>query len=183
MDVELHEQVFAQIPGLAVLAGQTFAPHITNGQVDQEVVVRLSHLQERLTPFYILHHVGSIAPYRVGGRHVDGGVKLPSRPGVVLRRVACAVEENVVNATSEHQVEVGLHLRQRGAEVLRQPSEGFARGKWLAHDVSGRGGILQHGHVAEVLFGHTGVTAQSFDAKFGKSEALNLRDVDSSVEV
>ena len=99
VDAELHEQ----------LAG-VFLPHVANGQVDEEIVVGLAPLQETLTALDILHEVGGIAPDAVGGTHVDGGVELPARPRVVLRRIAGAVEEHVVDTGAEHEVDVGLQL-------------------------------------------------------------------------
>ena len=107
VDVKLHEQ----------LLGALF-PHIVYRQIDQEVVVGLAHLQEALTPFYILHEEGGIAPDAVGRTHVDGSIELPPWPRVVLGGIAGAMEEDMIDTCSKHQVEVGFHLRQRGAEVL-----------------------------------------------------------------
>ena len=87
-------------------------------QIDQEVVVGLAHLQETLTPFYVLHEEGSVAPDAVGRTHVDGSIELPPWPWVVLGGIAGAMEEDMIDTCSKHQVEVGFHLRQRGAEVL-----------------------------------------------------------------
>ena len=74
VDRELHEQFIGVL-----------LPHITDGQEDQEIVVGLSHLQERLTTFDIFHKVRCIAPDGVGGRHIDRGVELPARPLIVFR--------------------------------------------------------------------------------------------------
>ena len=61
-----------------------FLPHITYGQVNEKVVIGLSHLQKTLTARYIVHEVRGIAPNAVRRTHVDGGVKLPPWPLVVL---------------------------------------------------------------------------------------------------
>ena len=36
------------------------------------------------------------------------------------------MEEHTVDSGAEHQVQVGLHLRERRAEVFGQPRESFA---------------------------------------------------------
>ena len=97
MDGELHEQ----FPWVLL-------PHIAYRQQDEEVIVGFSPLQERLAAFHILHEVGGIAPNRVRGRHINRGVEFPARPRIIFRRVARTVEEHVVDAGTEHQVEVGL---------------------------------------------------------------------------
>ena len=172
MDVKLHQQFFVAL-----------FPHVVDRQIDQEVVVGSSHLQEALTPFYILHQEGGVTPDAVGRTHVNGGIELPSWPRVVLGRVCRAVEEDVVDTSGKHQVEVWLHLRQRGAEVLRQPGKGLAGGERLTHDMGCRGGIFQHRQVAEILTRHTGISAQPLDAKLRQSETFNLRNVHSTIKV
>ena len=56
VDGELHEQLV----GLLL-------PHVADGEVDEEVVVGLSHLQEALASLHVLHEVGCVAPDAVGG--------------------------------------------------------------------------------------------------------------------
>ena len=102
------------------------APHVSYGQIHQEVVVGLSPLQIGLTVGDVFHQFGRIAPDAVGGAHVDGGIEFPSRPWIVLWRIGCAVEEHVVDTGTEHQVHVGFHLTQRRAEVLGEPGESLA---------------------------------------------------------
>ena len=99
MDGELHQQ-FARV----------LLPHVAHGQVYQEVVVGLSLLQEALATLHILHKIRCIAPDGVRRTHVDAGIELPARPWVILGRIAGAMEEHVVHAGTEHQVEVGLEL-------------------------------------------------------------------------
>ena len=122
-------------------------------------------------------------PDAVGGTHVDGGIELPARPCGILRRIGGAVEEDVVHTGYEHQVEVGLHLRQRGAEVLGEPGERLAGSERLARDVGGRRGILQCREVAQVAADEARVGAQPFNLEIGDAEALYLGNVDSGVEV
>ena len=74
MNGELHQEL------LGVLM-----PHMMNRQVDEEIIIGLSPLQETLATFDILHKIRCIAPDRIRRRHVDGGVELPTWPGVVLR--------------------------------------------------------------------------------------------------
>ena len=93
------------------------------------------------------------------------------------------MEVDVVDAAGEHQVEVGLHLRQRSTEVLRQPGERLTTRQWFPRHMGCRRGILQHRHIAEVLPRLTRVGTQSLDAKIGESETLYLRDVDSGIEI
>ena len=143
VNVEHHQQVVAEDVFLS-LAGYSFAPHIADGQIDEEVVVGLSELQERLTPLDVLHNEGSVAPDAVRRTHIHRSIEFPSWPRVVLGRVAGAVKEYVVNATGEHQVEVGFHLRQRRTEMLCQPGECLAAGKGFSHHVGCRRGIFQH---------------------------------------
>ena len=100
MDGELHKEFV----GLLL-------PHVADGQVDKEVVVGLSPLQETLAALYIFHKVRCIPPDAVGRRHVDRGIELPSRPRIILGRIARAVEEHMVYAGTEHQVDIGLKLR------------------------------------------------------------------------
>ena len=99
VDGELHEQLT-----------RVFLPHVAHGEVDQEIVVGLSPLQETLATLHVLHEVRSVAPDAVGRAHVDRRIELPSRPFVILGRIAGTVEENVVYSGTEHQVEVGLQL-------------------------------------------------------------------------
>ena len=101
VDVELHEQVLGIV-----------APHVAHGQIDKEVVVGLSPLQVCLAAGDIVHQILRVAPDTVCGTHIDRGVELPSWPWVVFWRIACAVEESVVDSCTEHQVEIGFHLTE-----------------------------------------------------------------------
>ena len=151
--------------------------------IDQQVVVGLSHLQEALAACGVVHQGRCVAPDAIGRTHVDRGIELPARPLSLLRRVGGAVEEDMVHAREEEEVEVGLHLRERHAEMLGQPGKGLARGERLAHDVGRTRGILQRGQVAQVLSGEAGVGAQASDVEVAQSEALYLWYVDGSVDV
>ena len=93
------------------------------------------------------------------------------------------MEKHVIDTTREHQVEVGLHLAQRRAEVFGEPCEGLAGGKRLTHDVGGGGRVLQHTDVTEVRTCESRITPQSLDTEVGKAKAFNLRDVNSAIEV
>ena len=159
VDVKLHQQTFLAL-------GVALGPHVTHGQVYQEVVVGLTPLQKTLAALDIIHQIGGITPDAVVGGHVNRGIETPSWPGIVFRRVAGAVEKDMVYTAGEHQVEVGLHLREGGAEMLSQPGEGLTGGVSFAHYVGGRRRIFQHRHVAVVLTGETGVGAQTLDAEF-----------------
>ena len=154
MDGELHQEFV----GLLL-------PHVADRQQHEKIVVGLSPLQKTLATFNVLHEVGGVAPDAVCRTHVDRGVELPSWPGVVLRRVAGAVEEHVVHTGTEHQVDVGLHLGKRCAEVFREPGEGLARREGFAADVGCRRGIFQHGEVGVVLAGLAGILTESLDAE------------------
>ena len=99
MDGELHQQFVGVL-----------LPHIPDGQIDQEVVVGLSPLQETLAALHIFHELGGITPDGVRGAHVYRGIELPARPGVILGRITGTVEEHTVHSGTEHQVKVGLEL-------------------------------------------------------------------------
>ena len=115
VDVELHQQVLTVATVLAgllvvVVARATLAPHVANGQIYQKIVIGLSQLQKTLTELNILHQIGCVAPDAIRRTHINAGIELPARPRIILGRVARTMEVDVVNATGEHQVEVGLHL-------------------------------------------------------------------------
>ena len=88
----------------------------------------------------------------------------------------------MVHATNLHQVEVGLTLAQRSAEMLRQPSESLARYQRFARDVSSRRGILQHREVRIVVTPH-GVGTQTLDLEVAQAISLNLGDIDSRIDI
>ena len=75
------------------------------------------------------------------------------------------MEVDVVHTAGEHEVEIGLHLRQRRTEVLGEPCKRLARCERLAHDVSGRRGVFQHRHIAIILSGFAWIGTQPFDAE------------------
>ena len=100
MDGKLHE---------ALLRG-ALCPHIPYRKEREEIIVRLSPLQETLASLDIFHQFGRITPDAVGRTHIDAGIEFPSRPHIILWRIACAVEIDVIDSCTEHQVEVRLHL-------------------------------------------------------------------------
>ena len=170
--VEGHETL------LAVLA-----PDVADGQHDEEVVVGQPRLQAPLARRHIAHQLRRVAPYRVRVRHIHRGVEFPAGPRLAGRRVAGAVQHDAVHARAEHQVEVGLHLRQRGAEMLRQPGERLARGQRLTRDVRRTRRVFQHREVRVVAAREAGVGAQPTDAEVGQAEALDLRDIDGGIDI
>ena len=176
MYVKCEEQAFGAV-------GKTFTPHIAHREIHQIVIVGISHLKEALAACDILIQSRSVAPYRIGGAHVDRCVEFPSRPGILTRRVGSAVIEHVVHTAGEHQVDVGLHLRQRGAEVLSEPSEGLARCERLAGDVGCRRRILQHRHIAVIGASESLIGAQTLYSEVRQSESFYFRDIDSGIEV
>ena len=113
-------------------------PKVAHRYENQEVVVGLSPLQEALTTGYIAHQIWCVSPNGVGGTHVHAGIEFPSGPRIVLGRIGCAMEEHVVDATHEHQIHVGFHLRKRGSEMFGEPCERFARREGLGVDVRSR---------------------------------------------
>ena len=172
MDAELHEQLACIL-----------LPGVAHGQQHEEIVVGLSPLQEALATLHILHEVRSIAPDAVRRTHVDAGVELPTGPLVVTRAVARAMEEHVVHAGAEHQVEVGLQLRERGAEMFGKPGKGLAAGVGFATNVGSRRGILEHRIVGVVLAGLARVFTQTLDAQVTQTKAFNFRNVDGRIAV
>ena len=170
--VEHHEPVLRVV-----------APHVPHRQIYEEVVVGLSPLQISLAAGDISHQFGSVAPYTVIRTHIHRRIESPPRPWVILWRVGGAMEEHVVHSGTEHQVEVGLHLAQRCAEMLCEPSECLARCVFLARHVSRRRSIFQHTEVTVVGAGISLVLAQSSYAEVGESESLNLGDIHRGIAV
>ena len=152
MDIEQHQ------------ASLLLVPHVVHGQIDQKIIVRFSHLQETLAAGDVVEESRSISPDAVRGTHVDGSIKLPSRPCSLSGRVRSAVEIDMVHTGDEHQVQIGLALRKRSAEVLGQPSERFRSRERLSGDVCSRGGILKHGEVG-IVGARQRIAAQSADAE------------------
>ena len=89
----------------------------------------------------------------------------------------------MVDARQEHEVEVGLALGKRCAEVLSKPRERLGRGEGLARNMGSGGSILQHGNVAVVLLREARVGAKSLDAEVGESEALAFGYIDGSIDI
>ena len=112
-----------------------FIYHVVVREVDKQVVVGLAPLQERLASLYVLRECRHVAPLAVGRGHVDRCVEAPSWPLGFAWRIARAVEEHMVHSRDEQQVEVGLALRERGAEMLCEPCERFGRSELLARYV------------------------------------------------
>ena len=157
-------------------------PDVVDRQIDEEIVVGLPHLKKALTTGDVVEEGRGIAPDGVGGRHVHRGVELPPGPRIILGAIAGAVEEHVVDARDEHQVHVGLALREAGAEMLGEPGERLAAHQRLTTDVSCAGGIFQDGEVG-IVFLANGVHPQPLDAEGAESEALTFGDIVGGVGV
>ena len=54
------------------------------------------------------------------------------------------MEVAMVDTCHHHQVEVGLALAERSAEMLGEPSEGFGRNELLAVEVCSRSRVFEH---------------------------------------
>ena len=128
-------------------------PHIIDRQINKEIIIRFTHLQETLATGDIIEERRGIVPDTVRRVHIDRGVKQPSRPFGFFRRIRSAVKEHMINAGDEHQVHIRFALRQRSAEMLRQPGKCFGRSIRLPGDMCGRRGIFQHRQVRIILFG------------------------------
>ena len=73
-----------------------FLPHIIYRQINKKIIVRFSHLQERLATGDIFKESRSILPNVIGRRHVNRGIELPSRPFGFFGTVGSSVEKHVV---------------------------------------------------------------------------------------
>ena len=93
------------------------------------------------------------------------------------------MEDDVVHAGYEHQVEVGLALRQGCTEVLGEPSEGLARCEAFAGNVSRGRRIFEHGEVGVILLGESGIPAKTANAEIAQSEALTFWNIDGSIDI
>jgi hypothetical protein len=89
-----------------------FFPHIPDWKEHEEVIVGLSSLQVCLATVNVFHEFGSIAPDAVRWTYVNGCIEFPSWPGIILWRIACAMEIDIIDTCAEHEVEVGFHLRE-----------------------------------------------------------------------
>ena len=67
--------------------------------------------------------------------------------------------------------------------MLGEPGKGLARSIGFAHDMGGRGGILEHGEVGVVLLRLSGIGAESAYAQFRESEALYLGHIDGGIDI
>ena len=99
------------------------------------------------------------------------------------------MEEHVVHASTEHQVDVWLQLRQRCAEVFREPREGLTRRVRLSADMCCRGCVLQHREVRIVLTSLAWALKNNKNHEIKKDEkellfALNyaIKSVDKDME-
>lgn len=101
--------------------------HVVIGKVNKEIVVWASPLKEGLATFDVTAEGWHGVPLRIVRGHIHAGIKAPAWPWLILGGIAGAVEEYVVDARDEHEIEVRLALRKRGAEVLCEPGEGLAR--------------------------------------------------------
>ena len=93
------------------------------------------------------------------------------------------MEDDVVDTRQEHEVEVGLALGERRAEMLGEPSESLGRRESLPRHMSGRGGVLEHGDVGVVLLGEALILAKSEDAEITQTEALALGNIDDGIDI
>ena len=157
--------------------------HVVVGQIDKQVVVGFTPLQETLATGDVCAESRHGVPLRVLRTHIDGGVELPRGPWIVLRRVAGSVEKHVIDAGHEHQVEVGFALTERRAEMFGEPGEGLARDKAFTSDVCGRRGVFQHREVRVVFLGEAAVGAQAIDAEIAEAKSLAFRNIDGSIDV
>ena len=64
-----------------------------------------------------------------------------------------------------------------------QPRKRLTGCQRLAHDVGGRRSVFEHRYIAEVLARHAWIRAQSLNTELRQTEALNLRNVNSPIEV
>ena len=122
-------------------------------------------------------------PDAVRGAHVDGGIEFPSWPCCLARRIGGSMKQHMVDTCQEQLVEFGFYLRQRRAEMLRQPRHRFARHQRFASDVCGTRRILQRGFRAQRFHIETSIIAQSSDAKAIHVKVLYLRYVSLGIEV
>ena len=91
-------------------AAWLFINHVVERQIDEEVVVGLSPLQERLAALDVLAESRHILPLRVVWCHIDRSIESPAWPFGILRRIARTMEEHMVHTGHEHQVDVGFAL-------------------------------------------------------------------------
>ena len=175
VDVEHHHPVL-EVAGILVHG-------VGKGRIDQHVVVGLSQLQEALHALNVFHHARGILPDAVRGTHVDGGIELPARPGSILRRVAGAVEQHVVDTAGEQQVQFGLYLRQRRTEMLCQPRHRLAGRQQFAGDVGCTRRVFQRSAAAQRIQVKALVVAQTLDAEAVQVEVLRLGDVGLGIQV
>ena len=157
--------------------------HVVVRQIHEHVVVGLAPLKERLASLHVLGESGHRRPPIIIGSHIDTGIKPPSGPRLVLGRIAGTMENDVVDTRQEHEVEVGLALGERRAEMLGEPSEGLGRRESLPRHMSGRGSVLEHGDVGVVLLGEALVLAKSEDAEVAEPKALALGNIHSSIDI
>ena len=157
--------------------------HVVERKVNQEVVVGVAPLKERLATLDILAECGHRVPLRVVRSHIHARIETPAGPFGFFGRIAGTMEEYVVHSRHEHQVEVGLALAQRCAEMFGKPCEGLARRVGLAGEMGTRRRIFQHRQVGEVFLREAGVGAQAFDAKVAQAETFAFRNIHSCIEV
>ena len=93
------------------------------------------------------------------------------------------MEEHVVDASTEHQVDIGFQLRETRAEMLCQPGERLTRCERFTADMSSRWGIFQHGEVGVVLTRLSWILTQTFDAELREPEAFDFRNIHCSIAI
>ena len=89
-----------------------FIPHIVYRQINQEVIIRLSHLQETLATGDIIEKCRGIPPNIIRRTHINGSIELPTRPGSLSGRVSGSMKIHVIHTRDKHQVHIGFALRK-----------------------------------------------------------------------
>ena len=153
---------------------------IVERHIDEQVIVGLSILHPRLDTSNIFEERRCIGPNCVDGRHLHRRIEQMTWPGSFLRRIRSTMEVAMVDTCHHHQVEVGLTLAERSAEMLGKPSEGFGRNKLLAVEVCSRGWIFEHREVG-IVATRKRIGSQTQDAEIGKTEALDFGNIDRGI--
>ena len=157
-------------------------PNIVKRQVNEKVIVGFSHLQERLATGDIREQSRGIAPYRIGRRHIYRRIKEPARPLGITRRIGCSMKKHVIDSGREHEIEIGLTLRQRRAEMLGKPCKCLGRDiSFSRYMCSGRG-IFEHGKIGIVVFLDR-IAAQTFNAEIGNTETFTLGNIYHCIKI
>ena len=100
--------------------------HVEDWPVDQQISVGFAGLKDRLHARVVRVHRRHVPPDRVARVEFDRRVEIPAGPLGIIRRIAAAVIDEMIDPGEEHLIGFGLHLRERRAEMLAQPGKGFA---------------------------------------------------------